>query len=128
MEPFAFIKSNKNLAPRDELRSQIWYVWLVGFEPTTSRVVNRALYPLSYNHTQAQNTRVVGCLIDLDFQLWKRKYCGLFFLKSGRTFRVYSRNFPCQFSFNAINYLNLFSCDCRSGHFALIFVFTLSAC
>ena len=87
-------KINKNLAPRDELRSQIWYVWLVGFEPTTSRVVNRALYPLSYNHTQAQNTRVVSCLINLDFSMWKTKYFVLLFHKSCRTFWIYSRYFP----------------------------------
>ena len=98
MEPFAFIKSNKNLAPRDELRSQIWYVWLVGFEPTTSRVVNRALYPLSYNHTQAKNTRVVRCLINLDFKLWKKNIVDYFFTNPaghfGLTPDIFRFNFP----------------------------------
>ena len=42
------------LALRDELQSQPWCVWLIGFEPTTSRVVNRVLYPLSYNHTHRE--------------------------------------------------------------------------
>ena len=48
-------RKSERLALRDELQSQPWCVWLIGFEPTTSRVVNRVLYPLSYNHTHGES-------------------------------------------------------------------------